>query len=139
MNGHREFGYDGLPFKKCPKCKAMWPTRESFLEDPDLWIVGYQVHFEELVAGFFLFNHSCMTTLSIEAGKFQELYDGPIFAERLIGTAECGEFCLRKYDLRPCPAKCEFAYVREIIQIIKNWPKQAGPRRKVPDLRYSQE
>jgi len=123
MDGDSESEHDSLPFKKCPMCEAIWPTRESFLEDRDLTIVGYQVHVEQLVAGLFLFNHCCMTTLAVEAGKFQDLYDGPIFEERLAGTPECREFCFRKYDLRPCPAKCEFAYVREIIQIVKNCPK----------------
>ena len=39
-------------------------------------------------------------------------------------TTECPEFCLHKSELRPCPAKCECAYVREIIQVIKDWPKK---------------
>jgi hypothetical protein len=41
----------------------------------------------------------------------------------LTGTAECPEFCLHRSKLNPCPAKCECAYIREIIQAIKNWPK----------------
>jgi hypothetical protein len=94
-----------------------------FLGDPNLTIIGYQVSFEELVEGLFLFNHSCETTLGVKAGKFQDLYPGPIFDNRLSGKADCPEYCLRRNDLRPCPAKCEFAYVREIIQIIRNWPK----------------
>lgn len=124
MGGREEPVYDGPIFKKCSKCGFVWPTRESFLEDRDLWLIGYQVDFEDLVAGLFLFNHSCFTTLAVEAGKFQDLYDGPIFAERLTGTEECQQFCFRRYELRPCPSKCEYAFVREILQIIKNWPKR---------------
>jgi len=123
MHGRSEPMNDGSPFKKCSKCKFVWPTREAFLEDSNLIIIGYQVHFEELTAGLFLFNHSCDTTIAVEAGRFQDLYAGPIFRDSLAGTADCPEYCLRKRELRPCPAKCEFAYVREIIQIIRNWPK----------------
>jgi hypothetical protein len=125
MNAYNESKDDDLPFKKCHKCWFVWSTREAFLEDPDLTIIGYQVHFQELTAGLFLFNHSCGTTLAVEAGRFQDLYAGPIFDDNLAGTADCPEYCLRKNNLQPCPAKCEFAYVREIIQIIKKWPKKA--------------
>lgn len=87
-------------------------------------MIGYQVHFDELVAGLFLFDHNCGTTFSIQAGSFQDLYDGPMFIEKLTGTEECGGHCLHKDDLRPCPAKCECAYVRKIMQVILSWPKQ---------------
>jgi hypothetical protein len=86
-------------------------------------MIGYQPLFEKLTAGLFLFNHSCGTTLATPAEAFQDLYDGPIFTERLNGTEECGGHCLHEDDLGPCPAKCECAYVREIMQVILNWPK----------------
>lgn len=111
------------PYKKCPICKNIWATRNDFLDDPDIEVVGYQVHFEELSDGLFLFNHSCKGTISLKAGLFSDLYDGPIFKERLTGTDDCPEYCLVKHELRPCPAKCECAYVREIIQLIMAWPK----------------
>ena len=114
---------DAPPFKICPKCRFMWCDRQDFLEDPHIEIVGYQAHFEELKEGLFLFNHSCKGTLSIHAARFEDLYDGPIFAERATGGPECPGFCLHKDELAPCTAKCECAYVREIIRIIREWPK----------------
>ncbi|MGO9613039.1 MAG: hypothetical protein ACLPX5_08390 [Dissulfurispiraceae bacterium] len=111
-------------FKTCSKCGFVWPERGPFLSDPHLRIIGYQVDFEELMAGLFLFNHICGTTLSIKAGDFQDLYDGPLFTERLTGSETCGDYCLHKNDLRPCPTKCEGTYVRQIVQAILNWPKQ---------------
>jgi len=117
-------------FKHCTTCGFGWPTREHFLEDPNLVIIGYQVSFEELEAGIFLFNHSCGTTLAIRAHNFKNLYDGPIFAERAHGTEECSEYCLHQHDLRPCPVNCECAYVREIIQLIKNWHKRLEKQEK---------
>ena len=110
-------------FKTCTKCGFVWPERLSFLSDPQLRIVGYQVDFDELVAGLFLFNHSCGTTFSVKAGDFRDLYNGPIFKERLNGTEKCPSYCLYQNDLHPCPAKCECAYVLEITQVVLNWPK----------------
>ncbi len=38
-------------FKVCPMCHANWETREVFLSDPDVVLVGYQALFEDLQAG----------------------------------------------------------------------------------------
>jgi len=112
-----------VSFKICPQCGFVWSGRTPFLSDPTLRLIGYQVHFEELTAGLILFNHSCGTTLSVQAKEFQDLYSGPMFSERLNGTEECQGFCVHENELRPCPVKCECAYVREVLQVISNWPK----------------
>ena len=111
-------------FKKCPNCGFEWSSRRDFLDDPRLEIIGYQAQLEELTAGIFLFNHSCHGTLGIPAGCFEDLYSGPIFTPRATNTEECPGHCLQECDLDPCPVQCECAYVREIIQIIRNWPKR---------------
>jgi hypothetical protein len=113
-------------FKTCPMCGFVWPEKASFLNDPTLKIVGYQVNFDEPMGGLFLFHHICGTSLAIKAEAFQDLYDGPMFTERMMGTKECGGNCLHKDDLRSCPVKCECAYVREIMQVVLNWPKQGS-------------
>ena len=112
-----------LVFKKCRNCGFEWPSRQDFLDDPMLEIVGYQAHFEELTAGLFLFNHSCHGTLAVPAGHFKDLYDGPVFTQRAAGTKECPGHCLHEDDLDLCPVHCECNYVREIIQTIRHWPK----------------
>lgn len=112
------------PFKKCSKCGFVWRKRDSFLGDPTLHMIGYQANFDELMAGLFLFTDRCGTTFSIEAYEFRDLYGGPIFTERLNDTEECEGYCLHKDDLRPCRAKCECAYVREVLQSILKWPKR---------------
>ena len=109
-------------FKQCTACGHPWRSRESFLWDPDVKLVGYQPRFEALKTGLFLFNHRCGTTIAIQAGEFEDLYHGPIFENRATGTEECPGYCLIKDELRPCPAQCECAFVREIIQIIKRYP-----------------
>ncbi len=108
-------------FKLCNKCGEKWKTRKEFLDDKDLKMIGYQVHFDELELGIFLFNHSCDTTLGIYAREFTDLYDGPVWDERLTGSEECPGYCLVQDNMVSCNTKCECAYVREVIQIIKNW------------------
>ena len=65
MNNTDMADRDSNTFKRCPMCSFRWETRDSFLEDPDIDLVGYQISFEDLVAGHFLFNHTCKGTLGI--------------------------------------------------------------------------
>ncbi len=110
-------------FKECSSCKKKWTRRKHFLDDPDLEIIGYQADFRELTEGLFLFNHSCGTTIAIKAQYFVDLYDGPIFQDKMLGSDACEGFCEVRDNLLSCSNKCECAYVRETIQIVKNWPK----------------
>jgi len=107
-------------FCVCSNCGYMWKTRADFLNDEKIEIIGYQVSFKALRAGVFLFNHSCKGTFGLEVGKFEDLYDGPVFAERAVGSGNCPELCLHEDNLEPCPVKCECAFVREIIRLIKD-------------------
>lgn len=105
-------------------CKFVWGSRNAFLCDPGVKLQGYQANFKHLKAGQFLFRHeSCHSALSIPAEEFTDLYDGPIFEERRTGKEDCPGYCLNKIELRPCPARCECAFVREVLQMVKNWPK----------------
>ena len=115
---------DSAIFKTCPLCKFVWHSRKDFLEDPLIQLIGYQVHFAELSLGYFLFNHmTCGTTMAIVAGSFSDLYDGEPFQHRLTGTDKCSGLCIRDDELDRCPAQCECAYVRDILQTIRRWPK----------------
>ena len=110
-------------FKKCPLCNHLWQKREDFLADSDLEIIGYQVCFEGVKEGLFLFNHRCNTTLALKVQAFDELYEGVRYDFAATGTDKCSGFCLHIEELNACNAKCKYAYVREIIQIIRKWPK----------------
>jgi hypothetical protein len=119
---------DRMNFRVCT-CGFSWKTREDFLADPKVSIVGYQVNFEHLREGFFLFNHlegGCYTTMSIHAAEFLDLYTGTIFQDRLTGAFECSGQCLHQSNLAPCPAQCECAYVREVVTLVKNWSKRSA-------------
>jgi hypothetical protein len=111
-------------FKTCPLCSKIWSSRKEFLADDDLDLVGYQVNFDELALGLFLFNHRiCKTTLAIRAGLLQDLYIGPVFKERRTGQEGCPGYCLKSTELGGCRAECECAWVRGLLQLIREWPK----------------
>ena len=88
--------------------------------------MGYQASFVNLVAGLFLFEHSCMTTLAIPAVEFTDLYEGPVFDRNMMGSDQCEGHCLHEEDLDPCPAQCECAYVRDVLHQIDVWPKRSA-------------
>jgi hypothetical protein len=107
-------------FQTCPNCGFEWKTREDFLQDETVTLIGYQANFESLLAGYFLFNHSCKGTLSLGVDVFADLYDGPIYSRNMHGSDDCPGHCLVKNDLEPCPVACECVFVREVIQILKS-------------------
>ncbi|MBW2466896.1 MAG: hypothetical protein JRF02_06295 [Deltaproteobacteria bacterium] len=120
-------------FKQCTLCGHQWENREAFLADPDLEIIGYQVSFETIENGLFLFNHICETTLAIEVKKFDDLYKGPKYDMALTDTEECLSLCRDINALDTCSAPCKFAYVRDIIQIIRRWPPNKPKLLLVPE------
>ncbi len=103
------------PFKTCKICAASWATRDQFIADPEIVLVGYQANFVELEKGLFLFNHACQSTLTVGVETFADMYSGPIYQERLTGSETCAGYCLQRDELQACTAKCECAYVREIM------------------------
>lgn len=112
-----------VSFKICQSCAFLWETRDDFLKDRNIKLIGYQVNFKALRLGLVMFNHACGTTLALKVESFTDLYSGPVFRENLTGSRECPEFCLNQNELRACPARCECVYVRKILQVINNWPK----------------
>ncbi len=108
---------------QCPLCKAKWESLEQFLADADVQLVGYQLHFREQTGGLFLFNHmQCKTTLAVPAEGFLPLCHGPIFTECRSHGQTCPEYCLREGETPPNYCDCQF--VKEIVDLISNWPKQ---------------
>lgn len=108
-------------------CGTHWQTRSDFLSDPDIALRCYIVNFELLEMGLFLFTHlkqECKSSLTVEAAAFSDLYAGPRYADKLTGTTECPGYCLRKDTLIPCLAKCECAYIRQITDMLAQWPKR---------------
>jgi len=118
---------DDNVFKKCPLCKQNWSTREEFLADWTLKLNGYQVDFEEMDDGLFFFTHhveGCFSTMAVMCVDFYDMYTGRQYPERKTGSEECPGFCLKKDQLGRCDAECEYAFVREILHLIRE--HQAG-------------
>ncbi|WP_020677706.1 hypothetical protein [Geopsychrobacter electrodiphilus] len=122
---------DTTNFKVCLVCQTAWPTRDAFINDAEVGLIGYQANFVAPERGLFLFNHSCNGTLSIAVDAFADLYAGPVFTERKTGSDECPGYCLHQNNLRPCPATCECAYVREILQLLSRPEK--NPTSSLPE------
>jgi hypothetical protein len=113
---------DEVIFKKCPMCRKIWGNRDVFLADDSLELEGYGADFEKLEKGLFYFTHrvpGCFSTMALEAREFISLYTGEKYPDSKMGGDECPRICLDKTKLDRCPAFCENAFVREIIQIIR--------------------
>lgn len=109
-------------FKKCSMCGEIWGTRDEFLDDRSLELNGYGADFDRLENGLFYFTHKlqdCSTTMALKSSEFLNLYTGEKYPDSKMGGDECPRLCLDKNALDRCPAFCECAFVREIIQIIK--------------------
>ena len=119
--------YVATTFKTCTNCHEQWGGLDAFLQDPMIELVGYMPTFDDLLQGLFLFNHRCGTTLACQVALFEHLYDGPVYEIRRTGELECPDYCMRETDLSSCPTKCSCAFVRETLQIIKQWPKADAP------------
>lgn len=115
------------PFKRCMNCLELWSSRDDFLSDPNLVLDGYKADFECLEYGLFFFTHMkpvCFSTMALEVADFMDVYQGPRHSERNTGQPGCPGYCLDKAQLQRCEARCECAFVREIIQVIKKNGKQ---------------
>jgi hypothetical protein len=117
-------------FKSCSYCNVHWSSRETFLSDQNIKLVGYQPHYKNMEEGLFLFNHlTCNSTLSVISQKFRDLYTGPFYAinkldEDQLNYDDCPDFCLFKNKMKGCLQQCERAFVSEVIQIITMWKKE---------------
>lgn len=92
------------------------------MADSEVALCGYQPDFSDLEKGLFLFTHrraGCGTTLALPVHVFSDLVQRPILSPRLTGQPGCPTHCLRMNDLEPCPALCECAYVRDVMQLLR--------------------
>ena len=113
-----------MMFKRCNKCGVQWESRNDFLADPNIAVVGYQVFFENLKMGLFLFNHSCNTTVSVEADLLLDLYKGTFHTHRHpTGDRKCPGRCLNENILSPCSDECKCAFISKLLTILKHWKK----------------
>ena len=109
-------------FKQCSMCGKNWETLDAFLSDPHVQLIGYQINLIELEEGLFYFLHkaqNCGTTLAFPLKEFSALSHRSFLSQRGSRPENCGQHCLRKEDLSPCPIECECVWVREVMQTIR--------------------
>lgn len=109
-------------FKQCAMCRQEWISRENFLRDPDITLIGYQADFKNPDNGLYLFNHvkqGCATTLSFHVHEFADLFTGEYFTEDKFQTHSCPGYCLDVNNTEACSAECRNSYPRRLMQIIK--------------------
>ncbi|HVP12390.1 MAG TPA: hypothetical protein VMV94_14535 [Phycisphaerae bacterium] len=112
-----------IPFRVCSLCGATWTTRDAFLADGSLRLDGYKPNFQAMEKGLFFITHDrdeCGFTLALVARDFLDLYGGPRYTERKTFSEECPRYCLDQEQLERCVAQCEYAFVREVLQIVGN-------------------
>ncbi len=62
-------------FKKCPMCNNIWNSKEEFLNDENVNLIGYQKYMGLYGGGYLLFKHRtkfCGTTIAIKAAFFSD-------------------------------------------------------------------
>lgn len=106
-------------YKECSECRQSWNDRDHFITDSRVRLTGYRVDFADLGNGRFVFEHLCGAILTLAVDELADLYGGSIYEERRTGTADCPGYCLYENRLDPCPARCECAYVREMLQFLR--------------------
>jgi hypothetical protein len=109
-------------FKQCSMCLKIWKDLDAFLDDVSLELNGYEADFDQLEFGLLYFTHrvaGCFSTMALEVRDFFSLYSGKRYPESKKGEEGCTGKCLDRKDFELCPAHCRFAYVREVVQVIK--------------------
>ena len=108
-------------FLKCTSCGAYWPSRDAFLHDTNIQIIGYQPHFQSLETGYFYFTHAtCGTTMLLPVGRFADLDDGPMFEKPLTGSDSCRGYCKHWRETATCDQECECAWVRRLMDRLQD-------------------
>lgn len=124
--------HQNAPFKSCPMCAKTWASRDAFLDDETLVFNGYQANFGVLEQGLFYFTHQtdgCGTTMVIQTQAFLSLYTGKRYTENKQLSKECPRYCLDRSQLKRCMAHCQYAFVREVTQLLADRSVQQKTKR----------
>ncbi|UCD56988.1 MAG: hypothetical protein JSV16_14405 [Candidatus Hydrogenedentota bacterium] len=109
-------------FRKCD-CGQTWKTRDEFLHDRNVKIVGYQPDFVNHRYNHFLFHHrakSCGQYLGVRASDFSDLREKECVDDLCIGQEQCPGYCTDTLDLRICSVTCRNASDRMIASKIRS-------------------
>lgn len=115
-------------FKTCPHCGTAWRARDDLLADPEVRVVGYQLHPRDPMKGFYIFQHDapgCDTSFAVHAAPFLDLAPPSAHEELIYRGEQCEGHCLRVENLGRCHAPCRGAVFREVLGFLAARP-QAG-------------
>ena len=103
-------------FKDCV-CGKTWKTRDKFLLDKKVKLVGYQPDLVNHKYNHFLFYHrakGCSQFFGIRASSFSDLREKGCSKELCMGHDDCPGYCTDTLDLRVCSVACINASDREL-------------------------
>ena len=128
-------------YRKCD-CGETWKTRDAFLRDRNVKIIGYQPDFVNHKYNHFLFQHKakgCGQFFGVRASDFSDLRAKECPNELCFGHDECPGYCTDTSDLRVCSVTCRNASdrliaskirTRRILQKLKSASSAAKARKK---------
>ncbi|RJP71842.1 MAG: hypothetical protein C4532_06955 [Candidatus Abyssobacteria bacterium SURF_17] len=117
----RSSGKQSASYRTC-ECGHAWKTRDDFLRDKNVKIVGYQPDFVNHKYNHFLFQHTmkgCGQFLGVRASDFQELREKECANELCFAKEQCPGYCKNTLDLRVCSVNCRNASDRMVATKIR--------------------
>ena len=109
-------------FRTCV-CGETWKTRDEFLRDKNVRILGYQPDFINHKYNHFLFQHrvkGCGDLFGIRASDFSDLREKECPNELCFGHDDCPGYCIDAFDLRVCSITCRNASDRKVASKIRS-------------------
>lgn len=104
-------------------CGKTWKTRNAFLRDKAVKIIGYQPDFVNHKYNHFLFHHrakGCGVFFGVRASDFSDLREKGCPNELCFGHDECPGYCMDTFDMRVCSVTCRNATDRVIASKIRS-------------------
>jgi len=109
-------------YRKC-NCGKTWKTRDEFLRDKAVKIIGYQPDFINHKYNHFLFHHKtkgCGLFFAVRASDFSDLREKECPNDLCFGHDDCPRYCTDTFELRVCSVTCRNASDRIIASKIKS-------------------
>jgi hypothetical protein len=103
-------------------CGHTWKTREKFLADRNVTIVGYQPDFVNHKYNHFLFKHrakGCGEFFGVRASDFNDLREAGCPSGLCFGKEPCPGYCKETGNLRVCSVTCRNASDRIVASKIR--------------------
>jgi hypothetical protein len=114
-------------------CRKAWATREDFLEDPSLKLLGLQVVAELPDANLIVWEHECGTSVSVLARRMHDLLSPPVDGDTwplplLLNSPDCQQLCTSLENLLACDRPCRNAFDRRVMAWLVQMVERRGWR-----------